>query len=516
MKYFFSITIVVLLFSCATPIAPPGGPRDESPPQVELDMPRSGITNYKGDRIEFLFDEYIVFSGGEDKIIITPEMPEKPKYQVKGKKLIVKLPENLENDITYSISFMDAIGDFTEGNKLPLLRYVFATGEKIDSASLSGSVINAFDLIPLENVFVGLYKLDASVDYKSKPLYVTRTNAQGQFRLDYVKEGSYYLGALEDKNYNYIFDQGTERLSIPSDLIEVKGNTVLDKALSLFKNEAKVKVDGYKLLDNKKLCFYFSEQVDDLGLDVEEYQESDKVYFSATNDTLFYHWSSDTLKSLTFNFTLNRETKDTIVVPLAKSVLDLALTTKTSIASNERIILHTPKYISEVNTASITLKDSVNKDISYKITQEREQLIFRLLDKASSSITLSIDSGCIEYYDGTFNEKAFAKRIVLEEAKDPAKLILSFPLEVRSEIYLQLLNKDKALLESYKIDNTNTLILEGLKPSTYYIRVFSDVNMNGKWTTGNLEKGLAPEATLLFSKPIEVKDNWDKEIDLSF
>ena len=60
------------------------------------------------------------------------------------------------------------------------------------------------------------------------------------------------------------------------------------------------------------------------------------------------------------------------------------------------------------------------------------------------------------------------------------------------------------------------LTLTDLNPGTYYIRVYNDVNKNGKWTTGSLEKMREPEETRLFSKPIEIKDNWDKEITLSF
>lgn len=516
MKYGFLFLFILFLSACATPIAPPGGSRDETPPQVLLQMPQSGMANYKGDKIEILFDEYITFSGGEDKIIITPAMKTNPKYIVKGKKLIIKLPEDLESDITYSISLIDAVGDFTEGNKLSLLRQVFSTGDKIDSASISGAVINAYDLSPKANVFVGLYQPEVERDLKTKPLYISRTNSQGQFRIDYVKEGEYFLAAIEDKNFNYIFDQSTEKISLPSDLISIQGNTILEKELILFENQTKTTVDGYKLLNNKKLCFYFSDEVEDLALDVTEYEEKDKVYFNATNDTLFYHWSSDTLSKLTFNFILDYISRDTVVVPLGKNKLEDKMSTLASIPAKRDIKVKTAKFVESYNTDRISIKDSLNNDLAYQLSSDKEYLSFQLLANFQGPISLMIDSGAVHYFDASVNNKLFVKRIVVEEAKAPNKLILAYNLEGRSNIYLQVLNKEKVLLSSHNLDGTSSLVLNDLKPSSYYLRVYQDLNGNGKWTKGRLEDFVAPEPTLLFSKPIEVKDKWDKEITLSF
>lgn len=516
MKCFFSIIAPLMLLACAAPIAPPGGPKDDSPPKVVLQMPQSGITNYKGDRIEILFDEYILFSASEDKIIITPAMPEKPKYTIKGKKLIIKLPKNLEGDITYSISLMDAISDYKEGNKLSLIRQVFATGAKIDSASISGAVINAFDLSPLKDVFVGLYPSDAVVDLKTKPLYITRTNNQGQFRMDYVREGAYYLAALEDKNFNYLFDQGTERVSLPSALIELKGNTVLGEEIVLFNNDATVKVNGYKILNNNKLYFYFSNQVEDLALAVKEYEESDKVYFNATNDTLFYHWTSDTVTSLNFYFTLDEIGNDTIVVPLGKNIIAGKFSVADNVPVNKAIVVNTVKYIEDFEIDGISLKDTLNRALKFSVSKDKEKLLILLLEELSGNVTLVIDSGSLNYFDGSINTKVFTKLVRIDPPITPNKLILSFPEVNTGNVYLQVLNKEKILLSTHSLNMKSILTLTDLNPGTYYIRVYNDVNKNGKWTTGSLEKMREPEETRLFSKPIEIKDNWDKEITLSF
>jgi hypothetical protein len=50
-----------------------------------------------------------------------------------------------------------------------------------------------------------------------------------------------------------------------------------------------------------------------------------------------------------------------------------------------------------------------------------------------------------------------------------------------------------------------------LKPGKYYVRMFCDRNANGKWDTGNYDKGLMPEEVYYYPSALEVRANWDIE-----
>lgn len=50
-----------------------------------------------------------------------------------------------------------------------------------------------------------------------------------------------------------------------------------------------------------------------------------------------------------------------------------------------------------------------------------------------------------------------------------------------------------------------------LKSGEYYIRLIVDRNGNGKWDTGNYDRGEQPEEVFYFPKPITVKAKWDME-----
>ncbi len=48
-----------------------------------------------------------------------------------------------------------------------------------------------------------------------------------------------------------------------------------------------------------------------------------------------------------------------------------------------------------------------------------------------------------------------------------------------------------------------------LRPGTYYLRLFYDRNHNGRWDTGDPERGLEPEPVRYFPQKLDVRANWD-------
>ena len=84
--------------------------------------------------------------------------------------------DSLKPNTTYTLDFADAISDNNEGNPLGFYRYVFSTGNEIDSLELSGQVVNAESGEPVLNVYVELYSnLADSMPLLEVPDYVART-----------------------------------------------------------------------------------------------------------------------------------------------------------------------------------------------------------------------------------------------------------------------------------------------------------------------------------------------------
>ena len=515
--YYYIFLACILFYACANPVAPSGGDKDIEAPKVILQQPANGSANYQGDVIEIWFDEFITFSASEQNVLITPNMPERPQFQVKGKKLLIKLPENLDTTVSYSITFIDAIKDYTEGNTVNALKYVFTKGAAIDSASVSGRVIDAQYNASVEGVFVGLYPVtDTAVLSQSKPMYIAPADKQGNFTLDYVKEGSYILAAIQDKNLNYIFDQNSEKISLPSVPINVVGSMSLEEEVKLFQNETAPSVEGYKVLNNNELYFYFSQEIEELDLDIIPYNDADLAYFNKGNDTLFYHWNSIDSSQIKFYFGLNKIVKDTVLVTLKKIEDNPKFAVKDDMHRNHSLRVEAPKPISLVNADRVILKDSLKQLLSAEIIFEKKDLFVKIPGLKEGQIYLELDSGAIQYYDGTWNTNRFMKFVDVLESQENSKLVLLFDKTALPNTYLEVLDKNNIRLESYDIAGLSKLNINTLKPGTYTLKIYDDQNQNGKWTTGNFEQGRPPEKVYLISQSIELKPNWDKELNLNF
>ena len=203
-----AIMVVLLVASCAKQGYPSGGPKDVTPPAVVAMTPPDRTLNFTQKEFFIEFDEYVTVKDAENNILVSPPMKTKPEYTSKGHGIRVRLRDTLLPSSTYLFQFKGAIVDFTEGNPLPSLEYVFSTGDEIDSLSIMGSVHDAVTDEPRKEVLtVMAYSVtDNTVSdalaMSEQPTYITRTNADGSFALNHIRPGHYHLVALEDVDKN--------------------------------------------------------------------------------------------------------------------------------------------------------------------------------------------------------------------------------------------------------------------------------------------------------------------------
>lgn len=211
----------VVLFSCANPVAPIGGPIDEQPPQVVRSIPDNYSTNFQGGRIRIYFDEYVELKDINSKLLISPPLENTPEVRLRGRSLIMEIDEELRPNTTYNFYFGDAIVDITEGNPMLNFQFIVSTGDFVDSLSVKGQVLHAYTLAPMEEqTYVMLYDEHYdSIPYKEKPVYVSKTNTEGDFLIHNMRGGKFKIFALQDLNANFLYDLPEERIAFLDSLI---------------------------------------------------------------------------------------------------------------------------------------------------------------------------------------------------------------------------------------------------------------------------------------------------------
>lgn len=128
------------------------GPYDEAPPKFVSSTPLPNQINYKGKKVEIIFDELIQIDKPTENVIITPPQMEQPVIRANGRKAVIELMDTLKENTTYTIDFTNSISDNNEKNVLENYSFAFSTGESIDSMEVSGVLLNAENLEPMPGI----------------------------------------------------------------------------------------------------------------------------------------------------------------------------------------------------------------------------------------------------------------------------------------------------------------------------------------------------------------------------
>lgn len=215
-----TVILMLVVHSCANRGYPEGGPQDTTAPVVIAEVPVSYSKNFDKKHINIYFDEYVQLKEIKEKFIISPPQKKSPQVKLRAKYVLVQFVDTLKPNTTYSLDFADAIVDNNEGNPMGYYRYVFSTGNEIDSLELSGNVVYAETNEPMLNMYVFLYKNNAdSLPLLQLPDYIARTDSSGFFRLTNLHEGNYKVVAVGDNNKDYKFTPEAETVGFLDSLV---------------------------------------------------------------------------------------------------------------------------------------------------------------------------------------------------------------------------------------------------------------------------------------------------------
>lgn len=528
--YFLLFTFYFLLVRCAQIVVPGGGPKDVKPPRVLEYMPDSAATNFNSRGITIVFNEFIQLSDVQKEMTISPPMRILPEVKAKGKTLQIELRDTLKKNTTYVINFGNSIRDFTEGNAKPEFKYIFSTGDKIDTLSMSGQVKNAFDQKSEKGVLVMLYEsFDDSVLYKAEPSYFAKTKADGAYKISNIKPGKYKAFALKDANSNYKYDLPAEAIGFSDTLVKISRNAKLD--FRIFQEEPKKQLllKSYASGYGSMLLFYAkpvknisykplssSTKTETFLTEFNTGRDTVRLWFPVfSKDTLYFKIISDettidTIRQGTSQFKKESggrgEAFKLIAVTNAGKDKPLDLDKKFTIKFNYPIREAKTReiYLSsngkKIIPADSVMADKVNRSFSFQFPLAQDT-VYRL----------QILPGIFADIFGSAND-TIRTEFKIQEEKAYGTLKLSLKLKNKLSYVLELVN-EKGVVYKHVKSEEGIFSYVYIPPGAYKLRIVYDQNKDGKWTTGNYLEKRKPETVIYYPGAVTIRSNWDLELD---
>lgn len=509
---FVFLTLLALqttaLQTCATPTAPTGGPRDTIGPVLVLDESTPNFqTNFRPEEIVLTFDEWVELDP-KQPILISPPITFGPDNRPKLRRRSLIIPmEGLDllDSVTYVVNVGGAIKDLNEGNPTDNLRFVFATGPVLDSATVSGTLVSDYSAEPIENATFTLFaNLADSAVTTENPTYFAQTDKTGAFTVYNVRPGRYRAVALQrnPSATNYFYDTsgfalpqavgfidtiltikdgansaGTVRLSPILKPVQVNGvDTSLNGAIRLTINQPAETVDarfsGTYLRRNLKdtLTLFYRQAVRDTILVGRQGNWVDTIYFEGLQAT-----GEQPLRVLS--------TGATKIYP----------------AGGLRFSFNRP--IERIDTSLATLtRDTFPEPIDFQYfvdTLDAGNLIVRAPYVTKSRYELTLLPGAVTDWVGNTNRDTLQRRFSADDPENYGTLKLTFTNLLASENYIvRLLRKGEVMAATFRYIQERfeyEVTYPGLSPDTYQVELLYDSNRNGRYDSGDFLFGLQPE-----------------------
>lgn len=525
--------VLMAVISCAKRGSPTGGPRDLEPPEFVSATPENYSINFKSNKIRIVFDEYIKLKDPQRQILISPPMDPPPIITPMGsprKYVEIEIRDTLLENTTYTVNFGQSIIDNNEDNPMSFFKYVFSTGDYIDSLSVSGTVQDAFLKSPEDFISVMLYRIEDfeqdktfgratayvdSIPYTQMPTYISYTNdSLHSFHLENLKEGTYKLIALKDRNSNYLFDPETDKIGFLEEPIQIPTDSTYH--LTLFKEILDLKMERPKHVGQQRVLFGYQGEADSIRLKLLSEKPEDfdfRIIPDPKTDTLYY-WYKPNLErdSLVFEAS-TANYRDTLTVSLLKKEMDtlrLDAVQSGSIDFDDVFSVKSTTPLIEKDSALIDIlnKDSMKVDFAAEIDYKLNQLKLDFEKQEAETYYISLFPGAVTDFYGNIND-TLNYRLQTKELSDYGVLTLEVHNLEAHPVVVQLVSvKGEVKREIYATEGTR-FKFENIIPGEYLVRFLYDENKNGKWDTGNYLQNRQAERVVYYSDTLNIRANWD-------
>lgn len=204
-----------LIFACANPNQPPGGPPDTTAPKILRITPASGTVGAKPKAVAFQFDEVVSETpkGAQSLgtlVFISPRSGD-PEVEWRRSQIDVKPRDGWKPNTVYTVLLGAGVMDLRNNSIDTATRVVFSTGGPIPNTKITGVVFDwqVGRFAPKAIIEALTFRQLPSTNKKlviDTTFYQTVADSLGRYSLDHVPPGEYVVRAIVDRNTNRLLE----------------------------------------------------------------------------------------------------------------------------------------------------------------------------------------------------------------------------------------------------------------------------------------------------------------------
>jgi len=533
---------LLIIFSCAAVMSPPGGPKDVIPPKLVETIPPDGTTHFKGDKVELVFNEYLDEDTIEKAVNILPSSDKKLEFAYKGKRIYMEFPDSLFENQTYIISINRELSD-EHGVKLDKgVQVAFSTGSKIDQGSISGKIEYFND------ASLNLWKVRDSIDYtkfyERKPDYVFDASNNGGFEFKYLSSGEYRLTAV-DRTVSGMpinLERTTYGLGWLPEIKISNQKKIEGVNIRILEKTGPIKMLNAESLQQSWGRISFSRDitniVDDLSIEliVEDSVIIGADYFLNPKDNSKLYFITDNQINNYVSIRTNSLKKNSInIVDSSKIRLKMESFNDTTDLS---IIQPNSKYILDIEQGKIKplkiifsnlINTKLNKK-SFSIARDSIVIPFEVFWESplsinlfpeynwepNSSYTLRIIRDLIApVYGRSLKDSIASIDFKTSNYTGFGSLLINTNIKSNEQIFAELKNIEKLVPEFRSVVNYsgNTRMIN-IPEGNYFLMFFKDIDNNKAYSPGTIYPYVPSEWFYNYPDTVEIRSNWDMELEV--
>jgi len=514
---YFAFIILVANIGCAKRGTITGGLKDTIAPTLIQSIPENFSTEFTSKNFKLVFDEFVKMKDISKQLIVSPPLEYDPVImpQTAARTFTITIRDTLQPNTTYSFNFGQSLQDNNEGNPYSQFRYVFSTGNYIDSLQIGGRIKDAYSKTTDNFVSVMLYEVDSayndSIIYKKPPRYITNTlDSLTAWKIENIKAGKYLLVALKDNNNNK-YDPKSDKIAFQKEFVTVPSDTLYEMELFKeavpFRSQRPTLDAGHKFLvpytgdpvGVKATVKNGSELLKSAVTSVPD-KDSINVWFPRVKaDSLLVSVEKDAFRS-EYWIKVKSQKKDTLSFnPKQTGTLPLR--------DSFGLVPSIPLSNVDESKITVTTKDSTVK-FTTKYDEFKSLLQVDFAKNPLEKYTVQMLPGALTDFYGTLND-TLTYKLSTKNTSDYGNLHITLENVKRFPVIVELTDAKGDVKYSEYSESAAVIDFNSIDPSTYTLRVIYDDNKNRRWDAGNFLEKRQSEEVIYAPKEIGIRANWD-------